>query len=104
MHHCRFTKCENCLSALQPARLLQPVRHALGYALLKANKPEEAEQVYRANLGEHPATGFSLLGLSQSLTAQGKDAEAKSIQVEFEQAWLHADANIANSSPTFSVV
>ena len=88
---------------MQPARLLQPVRHALGYVLLKANKPEEAEQVYRANLEEHPATGFSLLGLSQSLTAQGKATEARSIQAEFEQAWLHADANIATSSPTFSV-
>ena len=89
---------------MQPARLLQPVRHALGFVLLRANKSKEAEDVYRDNLAEHPSTGFALLGLSQSLAAQGKAAEASSVQRERKLAWRHSDANIASSAPAFSVV
>ena len=89
---------------MQPARLLQPVRHALGFVLLRANKPKAAEQVYRENLAEHPANGFALLGLSQSLAGQGKTAEASHVQQQLKMARLHADANIASSAPAFSVI
>lgn len=91
------------LFVVQPARLLQPVRHALGYVLLKANKPVQAEQAYRENLAEHPANGFGLLGLSQSLAAQGKAQEAQHIlDQDFKQAWKFSDVSIHSSSPSFS--
>lgn len=88
---------------MQPARLLQPVRHALGYVLLSAGKSAEAEQVYRENLAEHPANGFGLLGLSQSLAAQGKLEESQRIlDTELKQAWNFSDVSIHSSSHSFS--
>lgn len=89
--------------SLQPARLLQPVRHALGYGLLQAGKAAEAEQVYKENLAEHPNTGFGLFGLSQSLYAQGRTKEAdKIMNSEFRQAWKFSNFALHSSSPAFS--
>lgn len=88
---------------LQPPHLLQPVRHALGSVLLQANKPAEAEQVYREDLAEHPVNGYSVLGLSQSLAAQGKQQEADRLLAEdFKIAWKHADIMLNSSSPAFA--
>ena len=88
---------------LQPPRLLQPVRHALGSVLLRAGKPQQAEQAYREDLAEHPVNGYSVLGLSQSLAAQGKQAEANDLLAkEFKVAWSHADVLLNSSSPSFA--
>lgn len=88
---------------MQPARLLQPVRHALGHVLLQAGKAAEAEQVYKENLAEHPDNGFGLCGLSQSLHAQGRTKEADNIMSsEFRQAWKFSDFKLHSSSPAFS--
>ena len=88
---------------MQPARLLQPVRHALGYVLLNAGKAAEAERVYEENLAEHPETGFGLLGLSMSLYAQGRTKEADEIMnANFKQAWKFSDFELQSSSPAFS--
>ncbi|DBA79517.1 TPA: hypothetical protein ACH3X2_007704 [Trebouxia sp. C0005] len=96
---------EDRMAYQEPARLLQPVRHALGYVLLSANKGAEAEQVYRENLAEHPANGFGLLGLSQSLAAQGELEESQHIlDAEFKQAWKFSDVPIHSSSPSFADV
>jgi tetratricopeptide (TPR) repeat protein len=51
-----------------------PARQFLGAYLLKLGKPAPAEKVYRQDLVWHPGNGWSLLGLSQSLQAQHKDA------------------------------
>jgi predicted Zn-dependent protease len=64
----------------------------LAKVLLKAGKPQEAEQVYRADLKIYPENGWSLYGLVQSLQAQGKAKEARLTQVRFQTAWKHADA------------
>ena len=48
----------------------------LGWALLQANQPGKAETVYREDLRRYPGNGWGLLGLSQSLAAQGKTKEA----------------------------
>lgn len=94
---------EDLMAYQEPARLLQPVRHALGHVLLSADKNAEAEQVYRENLAEHPANGFGLLGLSQSQAAQGKLEESQLIlDTEFKQAWKYSDVPIHSSSPSFS--
>ena len=88
---------------VQPACLLQPVRHALGYVLLSADTSAEAERVYWENLAEHPANGFGLLGLSQSPAAQGKLEESQHIlDTELKQAWKFSDVSIHSSSPSFS--
>ena len=43
----------------------------------RADKAQEAEAVYRADLVCYPANGWSLLGLQRALAAQGKSAQAK---------------------------
>lgn len=94
---------EDLMAYQEPARLLQPVRHALGHVLLQAGKAAEAEQVYKENLAEHPDNGFGLCGLSQSLHAQGRTKEADNIMSsEFRQAWKFSDFKLHSSSPAFS--
>ena len=53
-----------------------PVRQSLGAVLLQAGRAREAEQVYREDLRRNPGNGWSLFGLTRSLRAQGKTAEA----------------------------
>ncbi|TVQ28822.1 MAG: hypothetical protein EA356_18045 [Geminicoccaceae bacterium] len=68
-----------------------PARHVLGVVLLDADRPEDAEVVYREALAVHPNNGWSLKGLEQSLAAQGKDEEARQAADDFAQAWERAD-------------
>lgn len=88
---------ETQLAYNEPPDWFFPVRHNLGAILLKANKPDEAEQVYRADLEEFPSNGWSLFGLWQSLEAQGKMKEAVEIKQKFEKSWKHADIDLASS-------
>jgi tetratricopeptide (TPR) repeat protein len=68
-----------------------PARHVLGAVLLDADRPEDAEAVYREALKVHPDNGWSLRGLEQSLAAQGKDGQARQAAEDFEKAWERAD-------------
>ena len=88
---------EDGLSYGEPPDWTAPVRHDLGAALLAAGRATEAEQVYREDLKRFPSNGWSLLGLSQSLRAQGKGAEAGRAMAEFRRAWAAADVEIASS-------
>lgn len=88
---------EDNLAYVEPRAWYSPVRQVLGAVLLAADKPEEAEAVYRQDLGKHPENGWSLYGLNQSLSAQGKFSEAKNIQSRFEKAWQNADVNLLAS-------
>jgi tetratricopeptide (TPR) repeat protein len=69
----------------EPWAWMQPTRHALGALLLEQGHVEEAEQVYRADLGlddtlsrglQHRNNLWSLHGYVECLTLQGKHAEA----------------------------
>jgi tetratricopeptide (TPR) repeat protein len=82
---------EDKLRYSEPPDWVVPVKHALGAWLLKAGKPAEAEAVYRADLVQWPDNGWSLLGLTASLEAQGKSAEADAARKAFEAAWKRAD-------------
>ena len=64
---------------------------------MKAGKFEEAETVYRQDLTTFPENGWALKGLFNSLSAQGKKAEAQAVNIRFELAWKHADMRIASS-------
>ena len=75
----------------------QPVSHIYGAALLQAHKPVEAEAVYRRSLKDHRIDGWALFGLEQSLTAQGKTAEATKVRAEFDKAWSMADVKLVSS-------
>jgi tetratricopeptide (TPR) repeat protein len=78
----------------EPDPWFVPVRESLGSALLHAGKPAEAEAVFREDLRRIPRNGRSLLGLAESLRAQGKKREAGLVRAEFERAWKDADTRI----------
>ena len=68
-----------------------PARHTLGAVYLDAAQPAEAERIYREDLARWPKNGWSLLGLSKALDRQGKKAEARQAEQEYEVAWKDAD-------------
>ena len=88
---------EDELTYDEPPPWHQPVRQVLGDVLLEAGRPAEAETVYREDLKSFPANGWSLLGLQQSLDAQGKSDEAMVTGEQFETAWQFADVTLESS-------
>jgi tetratricopeptide (TPR) repeat protein len=85
---------EDTLRYDEPPDWILPVRHTLGAVLLSANRPAEAEQVYREDLERFPENGWSLFGLKQSLQTQGKKVEAAEADRRFARAWATADVKI----------
>ena len=88
---------EDALNYDEPADWSTPARQYLGSALLKAKRYAAAEQVYQEDLAIYPDNGWSLFGLLQSLQAQGKDAEVKTVEQQFESAWQYADIQLTAS-------
>jgi len=88
---------EDKLRYNEPSDWNPAVRHYLGWALLAAKQPGKAETVYREDLRRYPGNGWGLLGLSQSLAAQGKTTEAAAAKDEFLKAWSRADVAISAS-------
>ncbi len=88
---------EDQLSYMEPPTWHHPVRQALGKALLAAGKFREAEQAYRADLHRFPENGWSLRGLAQALTAQGRLSEAGEVEQRFAKAWRMADVVLPTS-------
>jgi tetratricopeptide (TPR) repeat protein len=88
---------EGRLTYEEPPAWYQPVRQVLGAVLLEADRPKEAEAVYRDDLKQNPENGWSLYGLMLSLEAQQRSDEAALIQERFEQAWARADVTLPAS-------
>jgi tetratricopeptide (TPR) repeat protein len=88
---------QDALPYTEPPPWYYPVRQSLGAVLLTAGRPAEAEGVYREDLRRNPENGWSLYGLTQSLRAQRKDTEAAKADVQFRQAWAHADVQLTAS-------
>jgi len=88
---------EDKLIYTEPAAWHVPTRQNLAATLLKANKYEEAEKIYKEDLDILRQNGWSLMGLYQALLLQGKEDEAKEIKKEFDEAWQHADIEIKGS-------
>jgi len=65
--------------------------------LLAANRPAEAEAVYREELRRNPSNGWSLQGLADSLRAQKKASEAAEAEQQFALAWANADVPLTAS-------
>jgi tetratricopeptide (TPR) repeat protein len=66
------TDIEDGLTYMEPPYWHQPVRHLLGAALLSANRPAEAERVFREDLDRFPKNVWATRGLERSLTAKNK--------------------------------
>ena len=88
---------EDGLTYTEPAAWHIPTRQNLGSILLKAEKYEAAEKIYKEDLAILRQNGWSLMGLYKSLMAQGKKKEAKIIKKEFKTAWKDADIEIDDS-------
>jgi tetratricopeptide (TPR) repeat protein len=88
---------QDALPYTEPPPWYVPEREALGHALLRAGRPAEAEAVYRAQLERTPRNGWSLLGLAESLRAQGRTEEAAAAERERATAWQLADVTLPAS-------
>ena len=88
---------EASMPYMEPEEWVVPVRQVLGDILLKAGRPAEAETAYRGDLEAHPENGWSLYGLSRSLDAQGKAADAAATLGRFRRAWARADIQLSGS-------
>jgi tetratricopeptide (TPR) repeat protein len=90
----------------EPWGWMQPTRHALGALLLEQGRVEEAEAVYRADLGldqtlsrccQHPENVWALHGLHECLVRLGKTTEASMIRQRLEPTVARADVPIESS-------
>ncbi len=83
---------EDQLDYDEPPNWIAPVRESLGGALLRANKPSEAEKVFREDLARNPNNGRSLFGLAEALRMQHKPDSAA--RAEYQKAWATADVQL----------
>ena len=97
VHYRRAAQIQYNLPYTEPPYWHQPVSHVLGAALLQAGRAGEAEAVYRESLKTYRIDGWALYGLAQALRAQGRDAEAGTVEKQYEQAWRLADVKLASS-------
>ena len=90
----------------EPWGWMQPTRHALGALLLEQDRVEEAEAVYRSDLGldgklsracQHPDNLWSLHGLHECLTRRGEKVEAAIIKQRLDLAVARAEVPIKAS-------
>ena len=90
----------------EPWGWMQPTRHALGALLLEQGQMEEAEAVYRADLGldatlsracQHPGNVWSLHGLHECLSRRGESVEASHIKLQLDKAMARAEVPIKAS-------
>jgi tetratricopeptide (TPR) repeat protein len=79
------------LPYFEPPHWFVSPRLDLGWMLLEAGRPADAETVFRADLEVYAENGWALYGLAASLRAAGAHEEAAAVQARFEEAWRHAD-------------
>jgi len=95
----RAVEIEDGLIYDEPEPLPFTARHWLGAVLLEADRPAEAEAVYRTSLEDHPHNGWSLFGLEQALRAQGggRSVEADEMREAFRRSWERSDTLLRSS-------
>ncbi len=89
---------EDKLRYAEPPAWAQPVRQALGAALMERGRFVEAEEVYRADLARYADNGWSLYGLGRALRLQKKNPdEATAVEARFKKVWAKADLELTSS-------
>jgi tetratricopeptide (TPR) repeat protein len=105
-HLRRSVELDDSLPYDEPWGWMQPTRHALGALLLEQGRMEEAEAVYRADLGldaslsracQHPDNVWSLHGLYECLVRSEEKAESTIIKQRLDLAVARADVSITSS-------
>ena len=90
----------------EPWGWMQPTRHALGALLLEQDRVEEAEAIYRADLGfddtlsracQHPNNVWSIRGMHECLLRLGREEEAILLKPQLNIALARADVEIKYS-------
>ena len=82
---------EDKLIYVEPKDWIIPARQFLGAYLVKLKRFKQAEKVYQEDLAWNPGNGWSLLGLHQSLTAQGEHGKAASYRDQYLKSFSAAD-------------
>ena len=94
------------LEYIEPWAWMHPPRHALAALLLEQGHCEEAEQIYRDDLGltariqrcaQHPDNVWSLHGLAECLQITGKEDELPEIRAKLARAVAMADVPVTSS-------
>ncbi|MEP7102623.1 MAG: hypothetical protein ABI781_19075 [Burkholderiales bacterium] len=80
------------LDETEPPMLAADNRLALGDMQLQAQRWADAEQSFRADLAQHPKSGWALRGLTRALVAQRREAQA--LRTELMRAWPAADKTL----------
>jgi tetratricopeptide (TPR) repeat protein len=79
----------------EPTAWPLPLRQQLGAMLLAARRNKDAEQAFRQDLVRYPNNGWSLHGLAEALSAQGRTREADAVAAKFRQVWAKSDVKLA---------
>jgi tetratricopeptide (TPR) repeat protein len=105
-HLRRSVELDDTLPYDEPWAWMQPARHALGALLLEQGMLEEAEAVYRADLGldetlsrasQHPDNVWALHGLHECLMRRGEESEMRLIMQRLDMATARADVPVTTS-------
>ncbi len=105
-HLRRSVALDDALPYDEPWGWMQPARHALGALLLEQGHMDEAEAVYRADLGlggplsrasVHPDNIWSLKGLHDCLEARGETVEIVQVKQRLDLALARADGAVGAS-------
>ncbi|MFF0885596.1 hypothetical protein [Streptomyces sp. NPDC003456] len=102
----RAVELDDSLPYDEPWGWMQPTRHAYGALLLEQGRVEEAEAVYRADLGlddtlprplQHPGNVWALHGFHECLLRTGKTGEAALVAPQLRMATALADVPVRAS-------
>ena len=94
------------LNFTEPWAWMHPPRHALGALLLQQGRLEEAEAVYRTDLGytddiarssQHPDNVWAVHGLLECVKANDDTNEARLLEQKLRFAQARTDVSIASS-------
>jgi tetratricopeptide (TPR) repeat protein len=105
-HLRRSVELDDNLPYDEPWGWMQPTRHALGALLLEQGEYEEAEAVYRADLGldstlsracQHPGNVWSLHGLHECLDRRGEEIERLHVKLQLDKALARAEVRVKAS-------
>ena len=99
----RAVECDDNLNFTEPWAWMHPPRHALGALLVQQDRFEEAEAVYRADLGytgdiarcsRHPDNVWALHGLLECVKRNGDSNEARMLRQKLTTALARTDLPI----------
>ena len=105
-HLRRSVELDDALPYDEPWGWMQPTRHALGALLLEQGRLQEAEAIYRSDLGldgklsracQHPDNLWSLHGLHECLIRRNEKVEAVLIGQRLDLAVARAEVPIKAS-------